>query len=148
MQFKPKTEKQIMDENLLPKGEARFEVLAAEDAKSKNGNEMIHMELRLRSGERQTLAHDYLLEKMAFKLRHFCEATGLIAAYDSGRLTASQCVGKRGKCKIDVDSKGGYDPRNVVKDYLVPDGTVPADDAPPPVDDTDHGKPDDDDIPW
>lgn len=122
MKFTPKSEKQINEANLLPdKTKASFEVLESEDQQSKSGNEMIKMKVAIfLNGEQKTVLFDYLLEAMAFKLRHFCQNTGLIEKYENGELTAADCMGKIGDCIIGIqkDKTGAYPDKNVIKDYI------------------------------
>lgn len=121
MQFQPKSEKDIQAAMLLPKGDYDFQVLEAEDLKSKRGNDMIKVNLGIFHGEAMRLrVFDYLLSAMEAKLRHFCDTTGLLAAYEAGTLCADDCKGRTGRCKLIVeeDETGKYDPKNSVKDYI------------------------------
>jgi hypothetical protein len=119
MRFTPKSERELQEERLLPEGVYNFEVAEAEDAVSKKGNEMIAVTLRVFSDSgRALLVDDYLMEAMLFKLLHFCEATGLSAKYAAGTLEAQDCIGRGGKVKLAHEEKGGFPPRNVVKDYV------------------------------
>lgn len=115
--FTPKTENDLYQ--LLEKGDYDFEVLNAEDAVSKKGNPMIKLTLKIydKNGNGRQM-YDYLLEALAFKLKHFCEATGLDDKYKAGKLEASDCLAKSGKVMIDVESSDAYPPRNSVKDYV------------------------------
>lgn len=119
----PKTEEQIREEMLLPAGEYDFEVIKAEDKVSRNGNEMIKVELAVfrPNGSRQYV-YDYLMEKMAFKLRHFCYAVGIGAQYEAGAVTATDCEGRMGRAALIVDTQPGYPPKNAVRDYIVQEG--------------------------
>lgn len=123
MNFTPKTEKQIQEENLIEKGEYSFEVIEAKEKTSKGGNAMMELKLEIFSNESESsrIIFDYLLEKLAYKLRHFCSATGLIKKYEDGTLTADDCVGKSGTCKIVVQENkvGAFPPRNAIADYVV-----------------------------
>lgn len=123
MKFQPKTENEIANENLIEPGEYDFEVVAAFDKVSKSGNDMIELKLRV-FAERERVINDFLLEKIAYKLRHFAEATGLLDTYNSGDLIADDCVGKAGRVKIGIqkDKTGAYPDKNTVNDYVV-DGT-------------------------
>ncbi len=122
MKFEPKSEKQIIEENLTPEGEYDFEVVHAEEKQSSKGNEMIELSLKVFVGEKTRLISDYLLEAMAFKLIHFCEATGLSDRYEAGILSAFDCIGSTGKLELVIQpGKGTYGPKNSVKDYI-PDG--------------------------
>ena len=125
MKFTPMTKEEMELANLLEPGVYGFEVLAALDKISKAGNEMIEVKLNVFGESREAHVYDYLMEKMAFKLRHFAECCGLMADYESGVLDAHRCNGKVGYCKIAVDpGNGDFGPKNVVKDY------VPAPSAP------------------
>ena len=129
MKFTPKSEKEINEANLLPdKTKASFEVLAAEDQVSGKGNDMIKLKVAIfLNGEQKTILFDYLLEAMAFKLRHFCQNTGLIEKYETGELTAADCMGKIGGCLIGIqkDKTGAYPDKNVIKDYIETDEDIP-----------------------
>lgn len=121
MQFKPKTQKELDLERLLPDGEYDFEVAYAEDKTSSTGNPMIAVKLSVFAADGGTRSvRDWLMEKMAFKLRHFAYATGMGAEYESGELAAANIVGRSGRCKIaSEEGKGDFPASNKVKDYIV-----------------------------
>ncbi len=140
MKFVPKTEEAIVQEEkerlsalLLADGDYDFEIGAgAEDAVdevSKSNNDMIHVKLRVYTGQGEgwKFVDDYLLEAMPGKLRHACEATGLLEKYESGNLSADDFKGKCGKVKLTKQkgkAKGDgtldfYPDKNTVKDYVV-----------------------------
>lgn len=124
MQFKPKTEKEIAEEGMVPPGEYDFEVVEAVEKLSKNNNEMIELKLWVfdQNGKRRTTM-DWLLESMAHKLRHATEACGLLSDYETGSLTADDFVGKTGRLKIEMQAaKGNFAARSSVVDYLVAKG--------------------------
>ena len=122
MNFQPKTREQLNQQSRLPDGEYDFEVLESKDTKSKAGNDMIEMVVKVWTGEgdRFRIITDYLLEAMSFKLINFCEATGLSERYIAGQLKANDCAGRVGKCKIGwkVDRTGDFPDKNVIKDYI------------------------------
>lgn len=125
MKFTPLTEEEIASSGLMEDGLYKFTVLEAEDMVSKTGNDMIKLTLRVQDADGMMhKVFDYLLEKMKFKLRHFCEYTGLLDKYDSGNLTAADCIGKSGVCEIIVQAGqekydgGKYPDKNAVKDYI------------------------------
>lgn len=120
MQFASKTEQQIQEESLIPAGDYDFTVMKAEEKKSKAGNDMIVIDMDIYVGDKERPFKDYLMESMAYKLRHFCYAVGLGPKYDAGTLTAQDCVGKSGKVKITQKQNGDYGLQNNVKDYSVP----------------------------
>ena len=120
MKFTPKTEKEILEDNLWPVGIYNFEVLSAEDKTSKSGNEMIELSLLLFWDERTRLVTDYLLESIAYKLRHAAVACGLESEYENGNLSAIDFVGRTGnlKLRVEKDKNGLYADKNAVQDYI------------------------------
>lgn len=122
MKFTPKSKEELAADGLLPDGEYDFEIVSAEDAISKAGNEMIKLRLNIfDGGGRPHVMWDYLMASVAFKLRHCAEACGLTDQYDAGELDAIDFEGKTGRCKVNIqkDKSGQYPDRNGIKDYLV-----------------------------
>lgn len=124
MQFKPYSDKEISEMNLWPKGEYDFEFGAAEEKVSSSGNDMIVVEVKLYNAEgRSRMVTDFLLptEAMAYKLKHACEAVGLLDSYEAGTLNAVDLTGRGGRCKLGIqsDKKGQYPDKNVINDYVV-----------------------------
>jgi len=122
MKFAPKSESELARAALLPAGEYDFEVMLAEDTKSKtSGADMIKIKLGIYEGDKITRhVFDYLLPSMEAKLRHFCDSVGLLKEYEAGTLTADACKGRAGKVKLVVDEKDpAYPPKNTVRDYVV-----------------------------
>jgi hypothetical protein len=126
MKFTPKTEEELNALTLVPEGIYDFEIIAAHDAISKSGNEMIQLSIHFydKDGKLKSI-DDYLLEALAYKLRHAAEACGLIEKYKKGELDAEDFIGKTGKFKLGI-SKGKANPlggfyrdKNDVKDYIV-----------------------------
>lgn len=121
MQFQPKTEKQIQEERVAPEGEYDFEVMAAEEKLSKNGNNMIEVVLNVYRADGSKFAlTDFLLatDKMAWKLRHFCESCGILDLYEKGELQAFHCRGLAGRAKLIQQDSTDYGLQNRVKDYV------------------------------
>lgn len=122
MNFKPKKETEL--NSLLPKGEYEFKVIKAKEGKSNAGNDMITLVIDIYAPDgNSNRIYDYLLESVAYKLKHFCEAVGLSKEYEDGSLVDSMCVGRGGRCLIDIeiDKNGKYSDKNAVKDYIVSD---------------------------
>lgn len=119
MKFKPCTEEEAL--NLLPDGEYEFLVKKAEDKVSKNLNDMIllHISIWDKSGKEHFIK-DYLMEAIAYKIKHFCEAVGLTAEYEAGEFDARHCENLTGKCKVIIEQQKdtAYPPKNVIKDYI------------------------------
>jgi len=126
MRFQPKTDAQIEEERakalgVWPIGVYDFEVSGAVDEISSKGNEMITLTLFVynRDGERKTIK-DYLLESIAYKLRHAAASCGLTAQYDRGELQATDFNGRSGRLRLGIEkdtSGGGYPDKNKVQDY-------------------------------
>lgn len=122
MRFAPKTENEIASENLLPPGTYDFEIITAEDAISKaSGNEMIKLTVHIFSEDgTPTTCFDYLMEKVAYRLRHAAEVCGLMAEYERGALDAIDFQGKTGRCKVAIqkDKSGQFPDKNTIVDYI------------------------------
>ena len=121
MKYTPKTEKEIAEENLWPAGEYDFEVTAGEDTQSEAGNDMIKLTVQIFNNEgRSRLVDDYLLESIAYKLRHACDACGLIETYETGELSGADFIQKTGRLKLGIqkDKTGAYPDKNVINDYI------------------------------
>ncbi len=126
MKFQAKTEKQIIADSLWPKGEYDFEVVNAEPAKSgpqsKNpGTEFIKLNVRLWNADGATrFVKGTLHPSMEFQLRHFCDAGGLLAKYDTGTLSHLDCIGVSGKLKLKiVDEQDNFPAKNEIADFIV-----------------------------
>ena len=122
MNFQPKTESEVSAVNLIADGEYDFEVLEAADTVSKQGNDMINLKLGVfvKVGTMR-FVWDYIMPSIEYKLRHFCDSVGLLSKYENGSLTADDCIGRSGRCKVVIEKdKGGFYPdKNKVKDYCL-----------------------------
>lgn len=127
MKFTPKSADEVARDGLLPAGVYPFEVMEATDTLSRAGNDMIRLKLVVFGPDGETPhVFDYLLEKLAYKLRHFAEVTGLLPQYEAGELTAIHCLQKNGYVKLVIEEQEGYSPKNSVKDYEpAPEGSAP-----------------------
>ena len=107
---------------LLEPGNYFFEVKSAEASISSKGNEMITVVLDATDGTKRNTVYDYLVgtEKAYWKIRDFCQAVGLgHLLREGGAITAADCSGKKGKCKVTIDpGENGYADRNTIEAYL------------------------------
>jgi hypothetical protein len=129
MRVNPKTEEEIQLMSLMAPGVYDFEVVDAKEKVSKSGNEMIELTLTVWdiNGKPHTI-YDYLLDAMAYKVRHFAEAANLLDKYLAGSINADDCRCVSAKVEI-IIQKGGekfgggtYPDKNSVKDYIVKKG--------------------------
>jgi hypothetical protein len=118
MRFKPLSQQELEEAGLIPEGIYNFQVLDAEDQVSKSGNEMIKLKLGVFVDGVMRVVFDYLLEALAFKLKHFTDVTGIPHKYTDGSILAGDCIGKKGHVHIMiVPAKDGYAAKSGVKDY-------------------------------
>ncbi len=106
--------------SLWPDGLYDFEIKDAEETTSAAGNDMIRLEVWVfnKDGGRRML-FDYLLDSVPWKLRHFAESCGLLAAYEAGDLIANEIVGRTGKCKVGTQAaKDQFPAKNTIRDYI------------------------------
>jgi hypothetical protein len=122
MNFQPKTEQEIIESKLWPKGDYAFEIVDGFDKTSKtSGKPMIELKVKLSNGNGQgRTITDYLLAETPEKLRHAADACGLLDRYKTGSLSGNEFRGKRGRLKLGIekDKKRQYPDKNVVLDYI------------------------------
>lgn len=120
MKITPKTEKQIEEEMLFAAGNYEVEVIKCEEQVSKGGNAMLKLMLRvyMPDGTTRTM-FDYLLEAMAFKLRHFMVSAGMEDKYNQGDVTSDDLMGAMVLAEIGIKpAKDGYAAQNNITDYM------------------------------
>jgi len=121
---KPLSREEMERGDLIPDGNYDFMVADAAETYSKAGSEMIKLTLKVwdKDGRERTI-FDYLLDALPYKIAHFAEATGLFDKYQEGVLSADDCIGKSGECKIYIQKSKDpqYGDKNSVGDYLLPD---------------------------
>lgn len=134
--YAPKTEseiREIEESLLLPNGNYGFEIVKAEERKSKSSdNYMFALSLKVFNEDGDAkFVDDYIVftDRWAFKLRHLAASVGLVAEYEAGTLKDHDLVGKTGVAKIIIqkDKDPEAQSKNAVRDYIVIDKTeVPA----------------------
>lgn len=124
MRFTPfsKEDAEKARSTLLPAGRYDALVRKATEKVSKSGNDMLELEVEVFHDEGSMIVFDYLLstEKMIWRLRHFCEAAGLLDKYDTGTLTAEDCVDINIAVELEHDKPKDpkYQTRNRIKEYM------------------------------
>jgi hypothetical protein len=118
MKYNTRSEKELAEANLLPKGEYPFEIADAKEQKSKAGNDMLVLEVDCigESGARKRIT-DYIVPGTIWadkKLHDLMWSVGLGEKYASGTITADDLVGRSGLAAVGID-KG--------KPFTAKDGT-------------------------
>ncbi len=93
-QYDPETNNEFEP---IPEGDYPFEVTEANSATSKNGNEMIELELGVEVGrDRPVTVYDRLVavEAALWKIHSFCKSTSL--NFNSDELLPEHCLGQKG----------------------------------------------------
>lgn len=121
---------------LLQPGIYDLEVSKATAKTSSNGNPMIELQIKVwGTSGKEYLVFDYLVSTplMAWKIKHFCHAVGILKEYMDGQFNADMCIGKfcKGKIvyqigkEIPADKLNGkvpgsrYPDKNAIEDYLL-----------------------------
>lgn len=124
--YTPQTEEKLNEgrtsSDILPPGTYYGHIVDAKEETSKNGNPMIHLELKVEG----RYIHDYIGGWNEWKLKHLMDAVGL--DYMHGRVTMDDLCGKRVyvKTRIEKSKDPKYEDKAVVSDYLKADGAAPA----------------------
>ncbi len=129
--YNPVDEQQALKDRefaLLPDGIYDFAVTEAKFKYSSNQNPMIELKLRIIHDGQEFNVFDNLIatKMMMWKVKHFCDTTGLQVEYAAGQFNERLCGNKRGTCAIKSvparpknDGSGGmYKAKNEVEDYL------------------------------
>lgn len=119
LKFTPMSDEEIKRAGLIASGTYDFEVVTAEEKTSKKGNPMIVVSLKVFVGGAERPMKDWLLEIFPKKFKHFLYGVGCSRMYDDGDLDPTALVGRTGKVVVGVEEQAGYNPKNVVEDYIV-----------------------------
>ncbi len=134
LSFKPYSEQELQTMTLLSDGIYQFRVISATEEISKKNNPMIKLVLSVYDNNgREHQIWDFLmthLDSFLFKIKHFCDVTGLLSQYDAGTLNDKDCFGQEGYVKIAIqpEQTGNdgkiYRAKNVVIDYVKQDKII------------------------
>lgn len=121
MKVTPISESEARAAGLWKRGLYDFEILTALETSSKAGNDMIELEVKVYDTEGKSRTFkDWLVSSdgVAYKVRHFASATGMLPQYERGELRAGDCVGKTGRCQLGIEKgKEPYPDKNKINDY-------------------------------
>lgn len=106
--------------NLMPDGEYDAEIADAEEARSKNGNDMMKLTVRVFPGGGPRLLFDYaVVPSTLYKLKQLAGAVGLADKFAKGELQPEDIKGKSVRVTIGTEpAKNGFEPKNKVTRYL------------------------------
>jgi hypothetical protein len=118
MNYNTRSEKELAEANILPKGEYPFEIADANEQKSKAGNDMLVLEVDCitESGARRRVT-DYIVPGTIWadkKLHDLMWSVGLGERYATGTIQADELRGRSGYAGVGID-KG--------KPFTAKDGT-------------------------
>lgn len=128
MRTTPKTEKELQEANLLPKGWYPFHIQTAEDKLSKAAKErgetepnMIELNVQVFRDQGFVFVKDWLMDTEfgAHKLRHCADACRVLDRYESGSLEAEDLESKEGYVKIGIQKSEDeqWPDKNKILDY-------------------------------
>ena len=110
----------------IPEGDYDFTVRGANATVSKNGNDMIELELEVKIGSEQTITvYDWLVavKSSLWKIHSFCEAIG--RDFQTGELMPEHCLSRQGRAHFILGSPNQNGRQYLQVDrYLAPAGTA------------------------
>ena len=124
MRFQPLSKEELdKQKGLLNPGDADFEIMSAEETKSKAGNPMLKLQLRVwDSNSKEGVVFDYLTPNAQWKIRNFLESIDKLRLYGQGEVNPMDLEYSSGKCVLYIhkDKSGQYGDTIKVKDYFFP----------------------------
>lgn len=126
--YDPMTEEQIDKFGLL-EGQFKFRTLQSDSGFSQKGAPQITLKLQVKDAEgKPVIMTAYLSNNSQFmlrRLRHFCRATGLMAEYESKKISADLFLGTEGIVELGIekgapktDGPGFYPDKTVILDFV------------------------------
>jgi hypothetical protein len=139
MEWEPKTDEQLQEENLLQPGAYAFDVLTCEEQEDKEGKPMFALKLDCHGDDKSQHVYDYISPNwMPHKFKYFFHTIGCPEMYESGKtgVEAHELIGKSGRVALEIEPAGKFPAKNTVSHYLIDADTAPRTDDK------------DDDLPW
>ena len=107
---------------LIPDGEYDAEIVSAEETKSKKGNDMWKLAVKVwTGGGGPRVIFDYIVNPgTIYKLKQLASALGKRDLFDSGDMGTQEVTGEsvRVSIKTETDKTGQFEDKNVVARYL------------------------------
>ena len=126
MKFEPKTEEEVVKDQLCPEGLQPFTIMEAAVVESKSaknaGKEMLKLKLNVHADDGYDYhVYDYVAPWfMAYKFRHLFFAVGCGADYEAGTVNTENLIGREGYADIFIGkAKGEFPAKESVRDYNV-----------------------------
>lgn len=112
MRFDPKE----AERPLLAVGPCEFEVLRATEKTSKAGDPYINLMLKVRDCE-GSVGTIFAMLNTAWKIKNFCETTGLLEKFNLGEITPQDCEKRRGKGTLGIERSTEHGDKNIITAY-------------------------------
>lgn len=103
----------------LKPGRADFQIVAATECLSKNGNNMLKLQVRVWDceGEEGTI-FDYITSNAQWKIKQLLEAVGQGEQYETGEINSHSLENKSGKCVLLINKDPKYGNQPKIKFYI------------------------------
>lgn len=132
MRVTPKTDEELS--NVWNGGWYPATIENAVETKSKKGADMIVVTLKVYDNDsgRSKEIKDYIVDAVAYKVKHICDACGVLADYEKQIVNPAKLVSVNVevKLKITQDDTGTYPDKNEVTDYRAARNSQPVSDKP------------------
>jgi len=119
MRVTPKTDEELS--NVWNAGWYPATIENAVEGLSKNNAEMLTLTVKAYDNDtgRSKELKDYIVDAVAYKVKHACEACGLIDDYNSGHVDPQKMVSVNLEVKLGIeqDKTGAYPDKNKIIDY-------------------------------
>lgn len=113
MRFEPEADKVI-----FAGGVYKFVVTKSEDGVSKTGNDYLHLILKIRRDNQETIVHDYILAKHVYKLKMFLQSIDRMDLYEKGNVIPSEIYNCSGEAMFGIENDAKYGDKMVVREYI------------------------------
>jgi len=124
-QFTPKTEAEVQEASLCPKGLNPFTVMESAETVSKSeknaGKPLIKLKLNIHGEDGDYHCYEYIADwYLPHKFRHFFFTIGLGSAYEGGVIDAANnaLAGRSGWADVGIEpAKGNFRAKNIILDF-------------------------------
>jgi hypothetical protein len=114
----PKSPQEIAEQLLVEKGIYPGRVANARETRSQSDRDMLVVTIALMTSSGTVIDRITEARGNGQRLGSFCEALGLLEAYEAGELHAADCIGRAARCVVAVIRSEKYGTRNEIAAYL------------------------------